>query len=937
MERRMTLERSTVTVDQIGRYSITGELGRGGMGIVYRGEDPLIGRDVAIKTLTEVTPELRERFYLEARSGILNHPNIVTVYELGEHEGSPFIAMEFIAGESLEKMLRRVKRLPVVDAVSIIEQLCAGLGYAHGHGVVHRDVKPANVLIQPDGRVTIVDFGIARLADQTKQLTQTDALLGTFHYIAPERLKGELSDGRADIWSAGIMLYEMLTGELPFKGKDISSLYRVIHEPFVPLSEFVQDLPKGMSGILDKALAKELEDRYATAEEMALDLHAVSNMLRRDRMNSLLETARRLTEEQQFASARTVLLQAQHIDPGNLDAKALIDEVQDRLNHLQRGEQLRQIVEQAQNALTERRWDDAIASFQQAQRIDTDNVFGLNERLREAQEQKQQQQKVAALWEQATEARSRGDLTGAQEFLGQALQIDEHSTDLRNAYSAILREIRRKRQALKVEELLRSARESFANRRYTEAITQLRDAAEVDPAHVEVQQLLFTAASRQKEERLQLLLEKIAAEIQESLDREDFAQAQDRVARALETLPGEALLLRLKAEVGAKKREFDTQLVIRNTVLQAQELFADHPEKALQVVESGLEQAPGNETLLQSKAQLQEHLETLKRNAARTEALLKAHAAMDAKNFTEARRVLEETILVYGSSEDLDQLLVLATEEQAKEEQRQSKFREAAEIRAAVEQAAAGFDRALAAANLKTCMSALDDVAKLHGESSVASVRAECEIRRRRKADQILQETIKAARQSLDRGSSREALNALRKVETAATFATPVVQSDYARLIRECEARPNKKQKLAPDIAPRKRAVWYAAGLAVVAAAVAVAGLLHIRHEKAPAPQAVPVTLAAPVVRTDMEINAAPWAKVVRVQDEAGKDIALPDGDRTTPLRLDGLKAGGYKVTIAGPEGQQQTVNCRLSSANHLCVADISAPDIQQVLTGDQR
>ena len=134
----MTAEASNNPITKIGRYRITGELGRGGMGIVYRGEDRLIGRRVAIKALTEITPELRERFYLEARSGILSHPNIVTVYELGEHEGRPFIAMEFIEGDSLEKLLRAQKGLSLLEALSIVEQICAGLGYAHGHGVVHR-------------------------------------------------------------------------------------------------------------------------------------------------------------------------------------------------------------------------------------------------------------------------------------------------------------------------------------------------------------------------------------------------------------------------------------------------------------------------------------------------------------------------------------------------------------------------------------------------------------------------------------------------------------------------------------------------------------------------------------------------------------------------------------------------------------------------------
>ena len=136
--------------------------------------------------------------------------------------------------------------------------------------------------------------GIARLADQTRHLTKTDALLGTFHYIAPERLKGDASDNRADIWSTGVMFYEMLTGELPFKGKDVSALYRVIHEPYTPLQDFVEDLPQGLSDVVQKALAKRVEDRYKTAEEMAFDLQVVSNSLKHDRVKALLEAARRL-------------------------------------------------------------------------------------------------------------------------------------------------------------------------------------------------------------------------------------------------------------------------------------------------------------------------------------------------------------------------------------------------------------------------------------------------------------------------------------------------------------------------------------------------------------------------------------------------------------------------------------------------------------------
>ena len=847
-------DRLSTAVTQIGRYRVTGELGRGGMGIVYRGEDPTIGREVAIKTLTEVTEELRQRFYVEARSGILSHPNIVTVYELGEHEGSPFIAMEYIAGESLEKMLRRLKRLSVLEALSIVEQLCAGLGYAHGHGVVHRDIKPANLLVQPDGRVTIVDFGIARLADQTRQLTKTDALLGTFHYIAPERLKGDPSDNRADIWSTGVMFYEMLTGELPFKGKDISALYRVIHEPYVPLQDFVEDLPKGLSDVIQKALAKRVEDRYETAEEMALDLQVVANALKQDRVKALLETARRLAADRQLVNARTILLQAQRSDPGNPETRALIDEVQERLSQMQRGEQLRLVLEQAQSAVAERRWDDAITEFQRARKMDAENQLGIDEQLQQAQEQKRQQQKVSMLWEQAREARSRGDLTGAQEFLGQALQIDEHSTDLRNAYSLIIREIRRRQEALHVEELLRAARDNYANRQYTEAIARLREAAEIDPGHAEVQQLLFTVATQQKEARRRELLEKIAREIQESLDREDFAQAQDRVIRALESLPGEGLLVRLKVEVESRKRVFDTQQAVRAAMLKAQELFVDHPEQALQAIEHGLEQAPGDETLLQSRARLEEYLRNNAASAARKEILLKAHAALETKNYAEARRVLEQAISTMGPNEDFEHLLALTNREQAQREQSQ------AEIRAT-------------------------SVIPTESASSVSAA---------------------APASQPDRVPTRQ--------ESAPTFRS--------RLSPVLPSAPRK---------PRTRPVLLA-GSALLVLVLATSLLLRLRHHEAPASKIVlaPVPAALP---TFMVINASPWARVLQVQDGEGKSVQLPE-DGTTPLRLDDLRAGQYKVTLAGPNGDKQFVNCNISVNDHLCMLQIEAPDIQQVMVG---
>jgi serine/threonine-protein kinase len=938
----MPAEKSTSRVEQIGRYRITGELGRGGMGVVYLGEDPLIGREVAVKTLTEVTPELRQRFYLEARSGILSHPNIVTIYELGEQDGNPFIAMEYISGESLENILHSQKRLPVLETLSIIEQLCAGLGYAHGRGVVHRDIKPANILVQPDGRVTIVDFGIARLSDQPLQLTKTDALLGTFHYIAPERLKGDPSDGRADLWSVGVILYEMLSGELPFKGKDVSSLYRVIHEPYIPLKQFVPDLLDGITEILDKALAKNVGDRYATAEQMALDLQLIAAALKQERINAFLDSARSLVEVRQFANARAVLLQAQRIDPSNTETNALITEVQEQLNQLQRHEQLRQVVEQGQAAQENRHWQEAINLFQQAEKLDTENLFGLKERLKQVQEQRQQQLAVAALWEQASEARNRGDLGKAQDYLGQALQINENSTDLKNAYSVILREIKRKQQSLQVEELLNNAKESYSSRKYTEAITRLREAAELDPTHTEVQQLLFTATTRQREERRQGLLEKVAAEIQDALNREDFELAQDRAKRALETLPGEALLLRLQAEADSRRKAFVTQQIVRETMLQAQNLFADQPAEALRIVERGLEKAPESATLRQSRSQLQAHLKELEANTARSNALVRAHSALEAKDFLEAKRVLEETLTVHGGNEEIERLLKEAATAQAQVERKEVELRTAAQIRSAITEAEASCEKALTQNDWERVMTPWEALEKCYGtRPEIVTFRSEWETKRRAKAEQILREAMQATRHSLQANLWKEASATLRQVDEASSYSGARLQGEYQSLRAECTARKaanSKSRSTFPAANFRKRILYVSAAVTVVAAATIGFVTTHHREPKHSSQlviqaSAPPSSIPAPA-RTDIEINASPWAKILRIQDSNGKALSLPEEDETTPIRFDAIDEGSYKVTLEGPDNQTQTIDCTLTADNHLCTADFGTIDIQQVLKG---
>jgi len=279
-------------VTNFGRYEILDKLGEGAMGVVYRALDSALGRVVALKMLsTEVggEDELHQRFQREAEAiGRLSHPNIVTVYDLGDSENQLYMAMELLEGEDLRSLIEGGVEIPLVDRVRILAQICAGLGYAHSRGVIHRDIKPANIMVTSTGAVKILDFGLARV-DTRATITRRGVILGTPDYMSPEQAMGRLVDQRSDMFSAGAVFYEFLTRHKPFKGKTLHGvLYQIVSEEPDPVLTLAPDVPARLAAVIHGMLRKEPERRYPSMEEVGRLLRGLHGSLRRSRSRSAL-------------------------------------------------------------------------------------------------------------------------------------------------------------------------------------------------------------------------------------------------------------------------------------------------------------------------------------------------------------------------------------------------------------------------------------------------------------------------------------------------------------------------------------------------------------------------------------------------------------------------------------------------------------------------
>ena len=589
------------SIRQIGQYQILEILGQGGMGIVYRALDPAIGKSLAIKMLKSSyaeDPDLLERFYREAKATAnLQHRNIVGVYSLGHQDGKPYIVMEYLEGSSASEIIASRRALPLVDKLDLVIQVCEGLQYAHDRGLIHRDIKPANVIVLQDGTAKIVDFGIVRVGGG-QTLTQTGQLMGSPWYMSPEQINALPLDARTDIFSTGVMLFELLTYRLPFKGDDATSTFmKILRDEAPSLSDFLQNYPPELDDVLKRVLAKKVDERYQTAEELGFDLLQVQKGLRRGIAIGLIGRAEAAIRRGELEKAKLDLQEVLKFDRQDDRANVLLREVRQRIQQQQRAEQVVQMLSQAQVALAGEQYEEALASADQALRLNPQDPESIQLR-NEIQEKFSRHKAVHESLRRAESSLLAGDFDDAKAEVQQALQIDPANAEGRALLGVVEKELKERSRRIAVQGFVDGARKQISERKFSIAIDALRQAEQLDPSDSNVRELLGWALRGQEQEKRRDDIKELTSKIDGALRSEDFASACTLCELALAAFPEEPTLLKLK---GIAERQRD--ITRRRSYVQEQSLAIrqlmdrEDPDAAVRLLEEALRTYPNEPNL----------------------------------------------------------------------------------------------------------------------------------------------------------------------------------------------------------------------------------------------------------------------------------------------------------------------------------------------------
>jgi serine/threonine-protein kinase len=653
---------------KIGKYDVIDIIGRGGMGVVYLAKDPYLDRLVAIKMMNvdvHENTDFLERFYREAKStASLQHPNIVTVYDLGEYQSRPFLVMQYLEGQSLEALLRTHRPMALLEKINIIVEVCQGLGYAHQHGIIHRDIKPANIMVLNDGGVKIVDFGIARLGDNT--MTRTGQIVGSLYYMPPEQLRDKPVDSRADIYSTGVVLYQLLTYSLPFEGESTgSTLAKIISDDPPPFSQFALSYPPELEAITLKSLAKNRDQRFPTAEAFAAALTEVVDRFKQDSIQEYLGKAELLQQSNELQQAQEYLLKVLKLDRQHTVAARQLSGLRARVQAQLSAERARQLKQQAEEAYARDEFDAALAFLNQA--IEIDNSPDLQALRTTIEKAKSEAELVRKAISRAEAAQRSGDLDSAKSAIDSAFSHRPKDSKIKVLRRAIERDLEERERQRQVEGLLDEARKQMAGRKFTAALDLLREAQKLEPSAPQLSVLLERLAAEHQQEKQRRELERVNREVQEAIDRDDYKAASARAAEALVKFPNETGLARLKEladtqiEIAAQK-EF-----VRNQTAMGQQLMdSGQTQRALDVVEKALRKAPGNARLESLRTMIQDRMRKERTEADKATCLQQANEAISLGRYPDAVQILEGAQSRFVETKDLDELLRFARDQQSK-------------------------------------------------------------------------------------------------------------------------------------------------------------------------------------------------------------------------------------------------------------------------------
>lgn len=511
-------------IQKLGKYEIQSVLGEGAMGVVYRAWDPVLKRLVALKTITgdfQDNPELLNRFYREAQSaGGLRHYNIVTIYDLGEENHQPFIAMEFLEGTDLQGQIQRKKIQTLNRVLHILRQCCEGLNYAHSRGIVHRDVKPANVFVLDDGTIKIVDFGIAMVGSST--MTKTGMVMGTVSYMSPEQVQGQSLDGRSDQFSLGIILYEILANRKPFSGNSIPEIFfKIMNETPAPVETHYRHCPPLLAEILSRSLEKNRDRRYPDLAQMARDLERLLGSLKKeytlaepvalgtDHSAEMIQAA--LDEIRALAEGGNIVLAQQRLDEiqkrwGGQDPviDVRLDALRGRIRYVTGSGVVRQHLENIQALAGDGKFQQAEALLENLEK-DYPQVAEISMVRAAVLEAKRTREKFHFIKSNISNARLNievGDYDHALKTLGQALQVYPEEKSLLGFYRKTLerQDAARRKEAVRMACAAVSLQLKDGHRE--QALRILNEALEKFPDEEILQNLYRNLVVRKKQDGL---------------------------------------------------------------------------------------------------------------------------------------------------------------------------------------------------------------------------------------------------------------------------------------------------------------------------------------------------------------------------------------------------------------------------------------------------